>query len=239
MASILITGASSGIGRELTLQLVKQNHRVWGIARNEENLKQLSVEIQTDNFLYSACDVRKAEDIAGLKNQMDANGFYPDILLLNAGVTSLSDQDNQQTNYDGVVNTWNVFKDYLQIHSGVVAVSGSLFAFMQAPFNISYSQSKLDAFNFVKRLSLEKENHLIQFNYFVLGPINTQGTSPSQPWYKSFFIPTSAKAARHIAKHLGSPRLINIFPFNSKLLLTLNQILPKAVIDYLMNILKR
>ena len=52
---IVLTGASSGIGRYLTTALA-QTHDVWGIARNETTLAALQVEIGT-GFTFSTANV--------------------------------------------------------------------------------------------------------------------------------------------------------------------------------------
>jgi short-subunit dehydrogenase len=238
MKNVLITGASSGIGRELALHFVKSGHRVWGIARTEEKLKQVAQDSATDKFFYSVCDVRLPPDVKRLKMQMDARSFYPDTLILNAGATSLTDEINHDTNYEGILNVWNTFKADLQGRNSTIAVSGSLFAIVPAPFNLSYSKSKLDALNFLKKLSTEKENCGIQFTYFVLGPVHTKADERLSVW-KSLFIPTAAITARYMANHLGKAGLINIFPFSSKALILLNSVLPKTVMNRLVTFLKR
>lgn len=227
-----------GIGRALALHLVSAGHAVWGIARSEEKLKQVAAVAAGSNFYYSVCDVRRPNDLQKLKGQMDAKGFEPDALILNAGVTDKDAEKNHQTNYEGIINTWQVFKAGLQKRAGIVAVSGSLFAVVPAAFNESYSQSKLDALNFIKELSSAKENQAIRFNYFVLGPVNTQPGNILPAW-KSLFIPTPEKTAAYITKHLGSTGLINIFPLSSKVIILLNWMLPKAVMDRLITFLKR
>lgn len=238
MSTILITGASSGIGRALTLQLLRQGHVVWGIARNEEKLKQLSLDAGSPNFFYTVCDVSDFAGLQRLKDYMDGKGFKPNILMLNAGITSSIPETNRKTNYEGVVNAWQVFKADLRKNGGVVAISGSLFALLPASFNISYSQSKLDALNFIKGLAQEKENQSIKFTYFVLGPVNTT-PGVTLPLWKSLFIPSAEKTATYITKHLGSTGLIDIFPVSSKVMILLNAMLPKAVMDRLITFLKR
>ena len=54
---IVLTGASSGIGREMAKQLVKKyGATVIGIGRNEEKLQTLKSELG-DNFSYYTMDV--------------------------------------------------------------------------------------------------------------------------------------------------------------------------------------
>ena len=50
---ILITGTSSGIGRELARQLAEAGHQVWGIARRKDLLESLRHELGGDEFHYS------------------------------------------------------------------------------------------------------------------------------------------------------------------------------------------
>ena len=38
---ILITGASSGMGKETALKLIKEGHKVYPVARRTENMKDL------------------------------------------------------------------------------------------------------------------------------------------------------------------------------------------------------
>ena len=238
MSAILITGASAGIGRALTVYLVNAGHTVWGIARNEQKLKELAAGFKQGSFYYTACNVGRAQDMFNLKTQMNASGFLPDILILNAGVTSQVAVENRKTNYEGVINTWNAFKSDLQKRGGEIAVSGSLFGLVPAPFNPSYSQSKLDALNFIKEISSLKENQAVKFKYFVLGPVNTVPGN-TLPWWQSLIIPSPEKTAIYITKHLGGAGLINIFPLSSKVIILLNALLPKAVMNRIMTFLKR
>ena len=68
--TILLTGASSGIGREMTKQLVKTyGASVIGIGRNEEKLKSLKTELG-DKFNYYAMDVSVKENWLDFANKL-------------------------------------------------------------------------------------------------------------------------------------------------------------------------
>ena len=239
MASILITGASSGIGKALASQLIKEGHEVWGIARNSNLLSQLSAELKSAKFKFSICDVAKPEEWKRVKEEMVLKGFLPEILILNAGIMSIEPQTNYDVNVGGVENAWNAFAAELKKSGGTVAVSGSLFSFVQAPFNLSYSESKLKAYQFLQHLDSDATNSKVRFKYFVLGPVNTSKENLSIPFWKSLFIPSAQKTAAHMINNLCIAGLINIFPFSSKMLMLLNKALPKTLMNVLVTTLKR
>ncbi|HEY3227553.1 MAG TPA: SDR family NAD(P)-dependent oxidoreductase, partial [Planctomycetota bacterium] len=59
---VLVTGASSGIGRATALAFAKDGARVVLASRNREKLETLAKEIG-DNALAVPCDVRKREEV--------------------------------------------------------------------------------------------------------------------------------------------------------------------------------
>jgi short-subunit dehydrogenase len=60
---VLLTGASSGIGRELASQLIQHGARVMALARREDRLRQLAAEInRSEQFGYVVGDVTSADD---------------------------------------------------------------------------------------------------------------------------------------------------------------------------------
>ena len=85
MKKVLITGATSGIGYELAVQLAKKGYKVGLIGRRTERLEQLAEEIG-ENAYYRTCDVTDHETAnvmyQGLVDEM--GGL--DIMILNAGV---------------------------------------------------------------------------------------------------------------------------------------------------------
>lgn len=84
--SILITGASSGIGRELVKKFIFNNDcKVLGIARNEQKMQDLMLELgdKKSNFTYKLLDISVEDSWIALKNSID---FDIDIIINNAGV---------------------------------------------------------------------------------------------------------------------------------------------------------
>lgn len=60
----IVTGASRGLGRAITLQLAKRGHRVLAIARDEQRLLALAQAVESGNVLPCPLDLADAEGLA-------------------------------------------------------------------------------------------------------------------------------------------------------------------------------
>lgn len=87
--TVIVTGASSGIGRGITVKLIKEyNCTVFGIARSEEKMKSLVSELgeYADRLSYRLFDVSKRENWKSYAEYIKKSGIKPDILINNAGI---------------------------------------------------------------------------------------------------------------------------------------------------------
>lgn len=87
--TVIITGASSGIGRGIAIKLIKEyNCTVLGIARSKEKMERLSAELGTDSEKFSYClfDVSSKENWKNYRLYLEEKGIKPDILINNAGI---------------------------------------------------------------------------------------------------------------------------------------------------------
>jgi NAD(P)-dependent dehydrogenase (short-subunit alcohol dehydrogenase family) len=85
--SILITGATSGIGRFTALHLARLGHRVFATGRNAEALATLAREAEGTKLETLRLDVTSAESIAQVKAEVEqrTEGYGLDVLVNNAG----------------------------------------------------------------------------------------------------------------------------------------------------------
>ena len=87
--TVIVTGASSGIGRGITLKLIKEyNCTVLGVARSEEKMKSLVAELGEygDRLTYRLFDVSKRDNWKSYAEHLQEKGIKPDILINNAGI---------------------------------------------------------------------------------------------------------------------------------------------------------
>lgn len=86
--NIILSGASSGIGKELALLLInKYNCHILGLARTESKLVALkdSLGDKSKMFDYYPMDVGDSNNWANLVKHLEKLDFKPDILINNAG----------------------------------------------------------------------------------------------------------------------------------------------------------
>jgi NADP-dependent 3-hydroxy acid dehydrogenase YdfG len=81
MKTVLITGASSGIGRETAIYLAQNGYNVYGAARRIEKLK----ELETFGIKPIALDVTKEQSIISAVAQIIKEAKEIDVLINNAG----------------------------------------------------------------------------------------------------------------------------------------------------------
>ncbi|MEP2446047.1 MAG: SDR family NAD(P)-dependent oxidoreductase [Balneola sp.] len=116
MKNILITGATSGIGRELALQLAEAGNKVGLMGRRTEKLESIQKEIGENAFIRTldVTDLDEAENV--YRDLIDEMGGM-DMMILNAGV-----------GVDKIMSPWKA--DKLTIEVNVLAFSHGLhFAF--------------------------------------------------------------------------------------------------------------
>ena len=87
--TIIITGASSGLGEEMARRFAALGANLVLGARREERLKSLSAQLGA-NVKYQVCDVSKARDVQALADRALKEFSKIDVLINNAGIMPLS-----------------------------------------------------------------------------------------------------------------------------------------------------
>ena len=151
--SVWITGASSGIGRELAIQLASQNVEI---------LSSINNNIHSINL-----DVSKIKDVRKKTKFFFEDGNFPDLVILNAGVSRLFTLDkidekyqdiidSMDTNYFGVINCLSVILPrMIERKKGHIAIMSSVAGYRGLPNSVAYSPTKAALINLVEIMRSE------------------------------------------------------------------------------------
>ena len=176
----LVTGASSGIGRDIAKELSKRGYDLILVARNVERLEEVKKQIQTKAEIVSM-DISKEENCEKLfQDYKDI-----DILVNNAGFgdcghfeeTSL-DKDLQMIKTNIIayhILTKLYLKEMIKNNSGKILNVASIAGFMPGPLMATYYSTKA----YIVRLSeairteLKKQKSKVKISILCPGPVNT------------------------------------------------------------------
>lgn len=170
MKSVVITGASSGIGLATAREFAKQGYNVALAARNSAKLKQIEDELSLaygakgQKFISIETDVCKEEDCRNLiERSIEAFGGL-DVLVNNAGISMramFKDLDLSVIKSLMDVNFWGTvfctkyaLPHLLKSHGSVVGVI-SIAGFKGLPARTGYSASKFAIYGFLDTLRVE------------------------------------------------------------------------------------
>ena len=181
----LITGASSGIGREFAYQLANEGYDMIITGRRQERLEEIKKNIKNVNVDVYACDLSKEEDCYKLFKE------FPDIDLLvnNAGFGVFG--DFSKTDLDAEIEMINLnikalhilMKLYLQRmeekNSGNIINVASSAAFFPGPMFSSYYSSKAYVYRMTLAIyeELRRKNSKVRVSVLCPGPVDTEFNS--------------------------------------------------------------
>jgi short-subunit dehydrogenase len=173
--TILITGASSGIGRATALLAAEKGAKIVLAARSEEDLKDVAEQITKigSQALVVATDVSKKEDLENLREKAIAKFGHIDTWINNAGTSIygyLLDADIEEerklfeTNFWGARIGSRLAVEAMKDNGGVIINLGSEVSVASQPLLGIYSASKhaLKAFTDALRSELRDRNYPIE-----------------------------------------------------------------------------
>ena len=151
---VLITGASSGIGKETAIEFAKLGANIILVARRKEKLEQVANELKEFHVstLVCTCDVSKKEQVKEMAKMVLEKFDSIDILVNNAGFAiygSVNDltideiESQMETNYFGMIYCIKNFLPLmLKKKSGHIVNVASVAASFGLPGIASYCASK-------------------------------------------------------------------------------------------------
>ncbi len=164
--SILVTGASTGIGRHLAESLAEKGYHVYAGARKDKDLAELDA---IDNITAVQLDVTRQDQVDAVAAMIKEKGTGLYGLVNNAGVggggevvdTPVEDQSFvYDVNVEGVYRTTQAFAPFVMESKGRIVTTGSIAGTISAfPGFSAYAGSKHWIEAYTDSFAMEMEPH--------------------------------------------------------------------------------
>ena len=186
--NVIVTGGASGVGKELTKQMLERGCNVAAIDINGENLENLKKELDSKRLRTYVVDMGDIESIKAFREKYKKDYSDVDIIINNAGIIQpfvkvgeLEDKTINKVmnvNFFGPVNLIRFFMDDLikdRSEQYIVNVS-SMGGFFPFPGQTIYGASKAALKIFTEGLYAELEKTNVRVMIVLPGAMNTNIT---------------------------------------------------------------
>ena len=240
---VLLTGASSGIGRALAVELGKRGASIGLTARRAEELLKTEEEVVRagGQALALAADVRNPEQMNRVAERMREKWGRIDVLIANAGMStttaathlnSAEASDVISINVLGVVNcVAAVLPGMLAQKSGHLVAISSLASYRGLPKSGAYSASKAAVSTLFESLRVDLRKSGIDVTTIHPGFIRTPSTANRK--MKLPFLLEVDDAARRIVRAIERRARTYAFPWQLASFVRLLKHVPNAIYDRL------
>ncbi len=195
MKTVVITGASRGIGSKAAQALSDAGYRVIINYLHSESKANALADSLKEAYPYKA-DISKADDVKAMFDYVRKRFGGTDILVNNAGVSHIgvfqlmSDEEIARVldiNLKGaVLCTKYALPDMIKKHSGIIINVASMWGEDGASCEVVYSASKAGIIGFTKALAKEVGMSGIRVNCVSPGVIDTDMNKELEPDTLSF-----------------------------------------------------
>lgn len=229
MKRVLITGATSGIGKALALDYARQGWQVFACGRNQRVLDELRKNDNISTLTFDICD--KAQIIDATQTLGDL-----DLLILNAGNCEYINDAKQFDSelFERVITTNLIALGYCLAvlldkikAGGQLALMGSSAGYLPFPRAEAYGSSKAAVAYLAKTLAIDLLPEKISVSLICPGFVKTPLTDKND--FTMPMLITAEQAAEQIVAGLRKGRKEIHFPLKLTLLLKLFAYLPSFI----------
>ncbi len=221
---VFITGASSGIGRAVAKEFVKQGHAVFLTARREDRLAELARELSSNggDVAHQVCDVTSRQDLDRAVESARGKFGKIDVCFANAGFgvagrfdkLTIDDFRRQfETNVFGVLNTVYSSLNSILESKGSIVLMGSANSYVSEPRKAPYCMSKFAVKALADGLYWELKPNGVAVTLICPGIVESEirqvdkwgkyDANAKDPAPKKLMMPTTVAAKKIVSAILG------------------------------------
>lgn len=245
----LITGASSGIGKELAIIHAKNGGNLVIVARRSEALNILKKDLEEKYKIQVYCitkDLSESNAPEEIYEEIKNNGINIDFLINNAGFGGRGlfyerqmqlDLDMIQVNILALTKLTRLFlPDFVAKNSGKILNMSSTAALMPGPLQAVYYASKAYVLSFSNAISEELKNTNITVTALLPGATETEFSKTADMSKTALFknsnlaSPTTIALDGYNAMLKGNLEIISGLSFFNKLLFSFMKFMPKKMV---------
>jgi len=240
---VLISGASSGIGKAVTERMLKEDCRLILLARRVELLEQFRNKSQTGNNqpLIIKCDVSKKDEVASAFGLIKEKFGKVDVAILNAGAGKNMTVENYNSKYAEEIFGANIFgivywveqllPDFIKRKEGVIVGVSSQADNRGFSGSGFYCASKAAASIYLEGLRVELKRYGVKVITVRPGFVKTPMTDQNN--FQMPFLMTAEKAAKIIINGIKKEKRIIQFPWQTVFLTKIVGLMPGNIYEYL------
>jgi short-subunit dehydrogenase len=241
--TVLITGASSGIGKGLALQIAANGARLGLIARREEVLEEIVAEIKAHNGTATAAsaDVRDAAAVQSATDRIRAELGPIDIMIANAGIGVTDHAANlnphkvaevMDINMLGAVNSVAaVLPEMVSRGRGQLVAISSLAGYRGLAKSAAYCASKAALSSFFESLRIDLRHSGVTVTVIYPGFIKTPLTAGRHA--KMPYLMELDDGVRKILTAIEKGKRSYAFPWQLATVVRAGLIMPAAMYDWI------
>ncbi|MBA54186.1 MAG: short-chain dehydrogenase [Pseudomonadales bacterium] len=256
LTTALVTGASSGIGYEISKLLAEQGHDLVLVARREDRLKQLAGYLEKEFDISArviAVDLTDLEEIDRLYITLEQENIPVDILVNNAGVgnwgpftanSSQKEMEMIQLNVMALTYLTKLFAtDMVKRGLGKILNIASISGFTPGPYMAVYNASKAYVLSFSEALHAELKGSGVSVTVSCPGPaaseFHQQAGTTGALFLKLMPMMNATQVARASLSAMNKRKILVVPGTFNWLISVAPRVTPRKIMLFILKILMR
>lgn len=244
--SVIITGASTGIGRELAFIFAREGYNIGLMARRlvllEELKKEITQQYPDCQTFIAPCDITHEEECRQTVVSLHQKLGSIDMFVANAGIGAPTPAFESnwksvrailQTNIMGTIASLEAAKEImlLQKRGHLVGIS-SIASFRGLPASSAYCTSKAALATYLEAIRVDLKDFGVTVTSIHPGFILTPMTEKNK--YMPFLL-SASRGSEKIFRAIRKKKARYVFPWQMKMLTSLMHFMPDALYDRLVS----